>query len=180
MKRCRLALALLAIGICAVLLGCSSAYKRKWLTTFFDGVPPEHSGTNIVAVSLGNPATNEVAAESKTAISAAAEANYFAHPPFAEEKCSSCHASQFGQGMKKKTPELCWDCHKNFLAEQKVKHQPVESGDCKSCHDPHQASNKKLLVKMGQALCLECHEPPVSKGKSKHLPAENGECLACH
>src|SRR5262249_55468820 len=128
MKNSRLPLLLLAIGCGGLLLtlGCNSATKRKWLTVFFDGVPPEHLPTNaVVAV----PAeTNKVAAGAITRAVAPAEPSYYAHPPFSQEKCSSCHASQFGQAMKKPAPELCWDCHKDFLATMKVKHQPVENG----------------------------------------------------
>src|SRR5438477_5048769 len=168
MKRCRLPLLLLAIGVCGVLLtvGCNSATKRKWLMAVFDGVPPERPGTNATTAALSGPTNNLVSQQSTQQVSTATDPNYYAHPPFSQEKCSSCHESQFGQGMKKKMPELCWDCHKDFLADTKVKHQPVESGDCTSCHDPHQASNKKLLVKVGQALCLDCHDAPVAKGKS--------------
>src|SRR5215472_7266693 len=179
MKNSRLPFILLAIGCGGFLLtvGCNSATKRKWLTTFFDGVPPEHPPTNTVVAAAE---TNQVAAAASKSASPAPAENYYAHPPFSQEKCSSCHASQFGQAMKKQAPELCWDCHKDFLATMKVKHQPVENGECKSCHDPHQASNTNLLVKIGKDLCLDCHDPPVNKGKSKHQPAENGECLACH
>ena len=42
MNTSRLPLLLLAIGCGGLLItgGCNSASKRKWLTTFFDGVPP--------------------------------------------------------------------------------------------------------------------------------------------
>jgi len=110
-KSSRLPLLVLAIGVGGILLtvGCNSTTKRKWLTVFFDGVPPEHPVTNVVAAPV-SAETN--AAAQRTVAAARSEPNYFGHPPFSQEKCSSCHASQTGQGMRKKMPELCFDCHK--------------------------------------------------------------------
>jgi len=170
MKNSRLPYLLLAIGCCGMLLtlGCNSTTKRKWLTALFDGVPPEHPVPNEIAAAVSGTQTNLAARQPTNAAPVVvAEPSYYTHAPFAQEKCASCHESRFGQSLKKKTPELCWDCHKDFLAAEKVKHQPVETGDCKSCHDPHQASNKKLLVKTGKALCLDCHDAPVAKGKKQ-------------
>src|SRR5437879_2569594 len=108
MKRSRLPLLLLAIGYSGLLItgGCDSATKRKWLTTFFDGVPPEHPVTNAVAAA---PADTNLLVISgpKPPIARQAEEKYYGHPPFSQEKCTSCHASQFGQGMKKPAPGLC-------------------------------------------------------------------------
>jgi len=44
------------------------------------------------------------------------------------------------------------------LAKAKVKHQPVENGECASCHAPHQSDNKKLLSKPEGKLCFDCHD----------------------
>src|ERR1043166_919657 len=141
MKNQKTFLLILIGGICASLFiaGCSSPQNRKWLNFFFDGVPAPNSGTNAVAANTSNAGTNAVSEQPVKSAPAPAQPFYFGHPPFVEQKCSSCHESQMGQGMRKKTPELCFDCHKDFLATAKVKHQPVESGDCKSCHDPHQS-----------------------------------------
>lgn len=182
MKSSRLPLLILAASAVAVALtvGCTSATRHRWLTTFFDGVPPEHPATNIFAVAHSTNA-EEVVQVQQAIPPKPAEPVYFGHKPFTEDKCASCHESQFAQGLKKKTPGLCFDCHKDFLTTAKVKHQPVESGDCKSCHDPHQSyTNRKLLVKTGAALCWECHDNFLEKAKVKHTPAENGECLSCH
>ena len=76
--------------------------------------------------------------------------------------------------------QLCFTCHTNFLSAQTVKHTPVESGDCQSCHAPHQSPNKKLLLKTGKELCFDCHDDFLQKARVKHQPVENGECLSCH
>ena len=69
------------------------------------------------------------------------------------------------------------------LASGKVKHQPVENGECSSCHSPHNSENKKLLAKPEGKLCFECHEDTrknLAAAKVKHQPVENGECSSCH
>lgn len=170
-------------GIGGVLLtgDCDAASHSKWLRFFFDGVPPDNQGTNAPAAAPSNAEAKPGGEARGKPVPAAPQATYYAHPPFAEQKCAACHEAQTGQGMKKKTPELCFDCHKDFLSNFKVKHQPVETGDCGSCHDPHQSDNNKmLLLKTGKDLCFDCHENFLEKGKVKHQPAENGECLSCH
>src|SRR5205823_9818467 len=64
-----------------------------------------------------------------------------------------------------------------------VKHQPVENGECGSCHDPHKSDNKKLLLKAGEKMCFECHDDfkkALDKAKFKHDPTANGDCASCH
>src|SRR5690242_17838163 len=42
----RLLFFLCALGISVAVIGCASDTKRKWLTFFFDGVPPVGNVTN--------------------------------------------------------------------------------------------------------------------------------------
>jgi predicted CXXCH cytochrome family protein len=159
--------------------GCDSTAKRQWLTVFFDGVPGPVTGTNVVAATTNLTGENVPVAPEKPA-PAPPPSTFSSHPPFLQQNCTACHASASGMGLKAPPPELCWNCHKDFLAGQKVKHQPVESGDCTSCHEPHQSENKHLLVKKGTELCLSCHDDPLAAGKVKHQAVEDGECLDCH
>jgi predicted CXXCH cytochrome family protein len=77
--------------------------------------------------------------------------------------------------------QLCWSCHKDFLAGQKVKHQPVENGECASCHDPHQSENKNLLLQKGNALCLVLPRRPAGGiSSSSTRRSRSGDCLDCH
>ena len=169
-------------GACALVLvcGCSAITQRKCLTFFFDGVPPIGSATNGVAVASSQNAATPAAAAVTTAPLPLPQPTTCYHPPFAQHQCAECHESGLGQGLRSNPPELCFNCHKDFLTGQKVKHQPVESGDCVSCHDPHQSENKHLLIKKGNDLCLICHDDPLAEGKVKHQAVESGECLDCH
>jgi predicted CXXCH cytochrome family protein len=183
MKRRLALLALFAVGLAAVALtdGCSTGAKRQWLTYFFDGVPAETSGTNVVVVVTTVKDTNAAPATVTQPAPAAPVLPGSAHPPFIKQQCQECHQSGDGQGMRAPMPDLCFNCHKDFLAGNKVKHQPVENGECLSCHDPHQSeNNKKLLIKTGKDLCLTCHDDPLANQKFKHEAVESGDCLDCH
>ena len=140
---------------------CDTPSRHRLLTVFFDGVPPLHSGTN-VTVEVSTFETTPVA-EAAPKTNAPPVDTFSVHQPFQQRKCIECHQSSSGMGLKAAAPQLCWNCHKDFIAGQKVKHNPVENGECASCHDPHQSPNKKLLVKVGKELCLNCHDDPLAK-----------------
>jgi predicted CXXCH cytochrome family protein len=77
--------------------------------------------------------------------------------------------------------KLCFDCHEDV--EKKIKaaklvHQPVENGDCSSCHDPHANDRKKLLSKSAPTLCWDCHDNFLEKAAFKHDVVE--DCASCH
>lgn len=178
--RLRAGVACAVFGL-AFLVGCSTQTKQKWLTFFFDGVPQPGAHTNAPAQPLGAQSvpTNAVAEAAAQPV----KAKLFIHPPYAKRECSVCHQSEFSQKMNGKPGEVCFTCHTDFLTKAKVKHQPVENGECASCHDPHQADNTNLLVRVGAKLCTECHDDiqqQLAKAKVKHQPAENGECVSCH
>lgn len=170
-----------AIILGAILLtaGCASDTRHKWLTVFFDGVPPAGGKTNVPA-NVSAPAeaapTNNVPTPAPLPPADLSSV----HPAFRDQKCSQCHQSNTGMGLKASQPALCWTCHKDFLAGAKVKHQPVMDGECLSCHDPHRSDNKKLLLKTGKELCMTCHDDPLVGKKFKHQAVEAGECLDCH
>ena len=164
-----------------LLAGCTGTTKQKWLTFFFDGVPVPGKVTNAPPVRgiTPVPATN---AAPESAAQPGRPKTYL-HPPYAMRRCTECHESQFSQKMKGKPGEACFECHKDFRLQAKVKHQPVENGECTSCHNPHQADNTNLLARVGAKLCFDCHDDipkQLAKAKVKHQPVENGECATCH
>src|SRR5277367_2293917 len=141
----------LAMGGLLFITACDTPSRHKLLTVFFDGVPPINSATN--AVTASSSQTNQTAVVVPSKPAPTPENTFTVHPPFQQHQCAECHQSSSGMGLKSQQPQLCFDCHKDFLTGQKVKHQPVESGECASCHDPHQSANKNLLLKKGNELC---------------------------
>ena len=161
-----------------VLAGCSGPAKQKWLAFFFDGVPVSGAATNnaqarLVANSQGTNASGQPAAPPRLL-------KPYIHPPYAKRQCADCHQSKSSQRMAGKGATVCFNCHKDTLIAGKVKHQPVENGECVSCHNPHQAFNTNLLSQLPPALCGKCHDPFPKTAKSRHQPVENGECVSCH
>src|SRR6185436_17934629 len=129
-------LTLLAVAL--IVLGCSAPTKDKWLRTFFDGVPVAGAVTNQAAAQFdedGRPLA-AVATAAPTNLLAAIAPPFTKHPPYDEKKCSECHISKFSVAMKAPQKEVCFACHKDFLATMKAKHQPVDNGECTSCHEP--------------------------------------------
>ena len=173
-------LAVLAAGFLA--LGCSSPTQRKWLSIFFDGVPPPGGRTNApaVATTATNSPSPAQAAGGFARPAEWVEPAIFHHKPFLDQDCQQCHESKFSHRMKGPPKQVCFSCHTNFLEKAVVKHTPADSGECMACHDPHQSPNKFLLLATGKNACFECHDDFLENAKVKHAPAESGECLSCH
>jgi len=87
----------------------------------------------------------------------------FMHYP-AEDACDNCHEStgashpsdSVGFRLMDASPALCFYCHEE-LPGVAHEHQPVSSGHCLSCHDPHGSAEASLLHFSGPQLCLGCH-----------------------
>jgi predicted CXXCH cytochrome family protein len=85
------------------------------------------------------------------------------------------HTWQF----ERKGRDLCEYCHLEQAAK-KIVHEPLKTGDCMQCHDPHSSDNKFLIPeKTVAALCKNCHK--VTEGLAfLHGPTAVGECTVCH
>jgi len=91
LKRVRdLAAAILFVGVgLALLAGCATERKQKWLNFFFDGVPAPGSTTNgpaIVYDENGKPLDRAVSAQ--TTSGPAPKPKFTAHPPYEDCKCN--------------------------------------------------------------------------------------------
>lgn len=76
--------------------------------------------------------------------------------------CENCH--QAASENEKTTVSLvatggglCAMCHK--AAKDPVVHGPYQSGQCLTCHDPHQSEFKAQTRAETNSLCLACHAP---------------------
>lgn len=111
----------------------------------------------------------------------------FAHEPFAEGDCESCHAGAAEgatSAMLAVSPDVCLDCHDEKSDDKG--HQHIEGLTCTECHTPHASSFEGLLGEAPVKLCLKCHEDIVATGSGGdgqvhlHKPIETESCLECH
>jgi len=67
------------------------------------------------------------------------------------------------------------------VLSSKFLHGPVKSGDCLSCHDPHDSDQSYFLRRPYGELCSSCHKlEKMFKGRNLHKPVKDGNCGLCH
>jgi predicted CXXCH cytochrome family protein len=164
-------------GIC-LLAGCSNNTRHKVYYFFFDEEPETKAAprrTRRDNVQLSN--TNNLLINTNLAL-AKAGPPMVVHKPYAERRCTECHASDYSQRLKGDVSYICLACHKAFNIKAKFYHAPVEDGQCTVCHAPHQSREKNLLLKKVPELCFDCHTPEIVF-RTK-VCAENPNCIECH
>lgn len=112
----------------------------------------------------------------------------WSHGPYEAGDCNVCHErnDRANPGpISGAVNELCFSCHEEFQAilARKFKHVPaVET--CTNCHNPHNSSERKLLVGEMVETCTACHrgiKAQIEKSKVKHDAVTTGEkCSNCH
>jgi predicted CXXCH cytochrome family protein len=168
------------IFICVValasisLVGCAPEKQYKVLSFFFDGVPV-HDTTIVVQNNTAASEDGDMVVNHNIS-----KPEYFTHKPYEEEKCNSCHESDFSNRLIKKTPELCYNCHDDFSSQFKSLHGPVNGGYCTECHNQHMSKYEKLLDRTGQDLCLSCHQKEQILKSNKHEKIGSRNCTECH
>jgi predicted CXXCH cytochrome family protein len=68
------------------------------------------------------------------------------HSPFEMGDCQVCHARRDRTDpgpVENKPPQLCLDCHDDFVG---VKRGHPSRGICTRCHSPHNSKKPKLLL----------------------------------
>jgi predicted CXXCH cytochrome family protein len=156
-----------------------SACSYKTLSVFFDGVPNPRSQDPLIVASnySSNPTENDRINEVK-ALKSGPDMNY--HIPYQDKACTACHDENLIGKFILPEPDLCYQCHVDFSTKYTVLHVPVEMGECTSCHSPHMAENRKLLLKTGQQLCLNCHDAGDIMKKESHDGIGDSDCIECH
>jgi predicted CXXCH cytochrome family protein len=160
-----------------LLSACAMEQRGRVLRFFFDGVPPPPGqvDTNL----FESAETGNALAESKGSASKPVPILRL-HDPFEERDCEACHQTKFSRKLIGGQLDVCFSCHDDFVTEMKVKHSPVEDGDCTECHNPHKSYNEHLLLQPGAALCYECHDDFADGAEVVHYPVEEGDCADCH
>ena len=166
------------ISLTVILVACSPKVRHGLLNTVFDGVPPYQDKNDFVVIG------DTIAAIDSTSMSISPPTSSFKnvyHPPFKEKNCSSCHDTQHMGQMVAEEPQLCYQCHDSKTGNHDFKHGPVGAGYCTSCHRPHMAEAKKLLLNDGEELCLNCHSSERIAANRIHQKAkQKQDCLSCH
>ncbi len=117
----------------------------------------------------------------------------FTHSAIQGTGCVSCHEvktenDQTVTSLVERGNALCLTCHSDKSpAETKGRmHSPVADGECTTCHNPHAAESRFLLVQptsggKAENLCLMCHDTGegVPEKGSRHSALDLG-CDNCH
>jgi len=116
-----------------------------------------------------------------------------AHAAVTEGKCTECHPKPTSLKTKKKTTQLCRECHKDMVDQTFTKkrvHWPLlDKVGCVHCHDPHATKEQKLLKGSIADVCGSCHDDTVQlqewsikNPKNERLcePIKKGNCIVCH
>ena len=116
-----------------------------------------------------------------------------AHAAVTEGRCTECHRKPTTLETKKKTTQLCRECHQDMVDQTFNKnrvHWPlVDKVGCVNCHDPHATKEKKLLKGSIVSVCGQCHadtvqlqEWSIKNPKNERIcePVKKGNCIACH
>jgi predicted CXXCH cytochrome family protein len=158
-----------------IIYSCSSSSTDNALNFLFDGVPQSDS-----IITSSGPLIISDTTDILTTKNQNVYPQVYIHAPYAEQMCESCHDIKASYKKTMDIPELCYQCHDDFQKTYKNLHYPIEAGECKSCHHPHQAKLSKLLIKSVRELCAECHDLKELIAGDMHSGMEETDCTNCH
>jgi len=108
------------------------------------------------------------------------------HGPVNVDACDACHRTVDVKDhtfeLKRPKQELCGFCHIVDIANAKFVHEPMKTGDCMGCHDPHGGHDVRFLqTPTFGPMCVSCHDDlDYGRHRSVHGPVASGDCGGCH
>lgn len=170
--------AIAAVGATTLLIGCDRGVRHRWLTFFFDGVPPL-DGSAVVPTGVAQAPSGTVPAGNPAGLATGGST----HPPVKD--CNRCHVHKTEDGVQQvqlnsPVPDLCYECHTNYAAARGVVHGPVAVGACLWCHEPHKSDQRFLLKMNPPELCYTCHQAEALSTVPGHGPEASKRCTSCH
>ncbi len=158
--RCKL---LLGFALVAGASACSPSIRHRVLTFFVDGVPEPGAeltvGYPVESHAIaGLPGPDVVLDTRVSRTRPRARTVYYAHPPYRENRCGSCHNPQDGQVQRSPEEGLCLTCHEELARKPTFLHGPVAVNACTFCHHHHASTYPKLLLVDPTVICFRCHE----------------------
>ncbi len=158
----------------SLLTQCTIEKRYKVLSFLFDGVPNPNDTTIIT-----NTQSNNETDSAMLSLYNSKQQTFTMHPPYQEKSCSECHILNKSQLIIKQ-PDLCFNCHENFIEENLFTHGPAAGGYCTACHEPHKSKNEKLLTDNKKEICNKCHNSVIFKNGDFHSNAGDLDCTECH
>lgn len=209
--KCRIT-CLVTLGVLTAVLSasCDPVRRHKWLSFFFDGVPPP--ATKQVQNKQAELQATKPLQESELCYQchkAIEVAKISGHPAGAIRQCTNCHEPH--AGTKKQVwfthkannkctnchsrrtrslrslpvfvapvPQLCYRCHDDFSSKGPFVHGPVAVGQCLFCHEHHKSKIAGLLKKEEPKLCYQCHDTIEEAQIPGHPAKPMLPCTNCH
>jgi predicted CXXCH cytochrome family protein len=154
--------------------GCSPATRRNVASYVFDGYPapplPEVYCASWLAAKQGQTSSATMKVKDQGSV----------HLPYKEKSCTDCHDTTKTGGLVVPSKELCLLCH-DYIIKGAYTHAPAVSGNCLTCHLPHDSAFPALLKREKGKLCIVCHvEPRVAPGLHKQVTNAGIVCSDCH
>ncbi|MDQ1338682.1 MAG: hypothetical protein QG617_1650, partial [Campylobacterota bacterium] len=96
----------------------------------------------------------------------------YAHAPAANWLCTSCHNKKSVSKYLAQEPvdSSCFECHeenKELWSAAKYHHEPLDSGNCNRCHNPHASPYAMFIRKEVNEICLGCHKEQNTRAREK-------------
>jgi len=176
--RRRSAVFTVALATSSLLMCCSEHAKYRVLSFLFDGVPKPVAEGQENATPSDEPESDQ-SAESNAVQRAPVEKSY-AHPPFRENRCQSCHNLNTGRLFKTPEAGLCTMCHTDPPGDDRYVHGPVNANACLFCHHPHASPFPKVLLAPPNDLCHRCHDADDLTTGTYHATIDQQTCIECH
>lgn len=116
----------------------------------------------------------------------------YAHAPAANWLCKSCHnidnKKQSKYTAREPINKSCFSCHienQELWGSSRYRHEPLNTGHCNKCHNPHSSPYNMFLRKPVNEICLGCHKNKYIKtklNKDSICGGINDEslCINCH
>ena len=163
-----------------LLLACSKLNRHRFLSFFFDGVPPPVSNVVDQALEPIRDPVDEADSQAGAVAQKTRAPVQYPHPPYRNGKCGSCHNPADGQLFKTARDGLCSSCHVELTRDRVYLHGPVAVNACLNCHHHHASIYPKVLLRGANETCTYCHNLDDLTSGSHHGTVEQDACVTCH